>query len=692
MLHNKNKAVNIGILEISPQNKAILEFFFGSIGKSLYKEVKIEAASAFIIDYDYIGAKESWGKIYKETKKPGIIISIHEVNLPSTVWIAKPLTAKALTDASEKLSNFIAENIAENQVEKDSISRTKVVEIAETIDLTKNTAEIRTETLEFNKTQSKNKVPKEKEVALAGADTVAYEITEPVKSTEPKENKATKNNSDTAALDELSITTSQTESTIKEGSNEIDQLLASLISGRGSKDEAKPSEEIALPQAINIKIDESSPQIVKNNEESNLEAHNNTEEHIKSGSLNLDGIFDVTDGTIIEEQSLEIELIELDNPSEETTDEATETASDFLETDTSSTAIEHKIEGTAFGVLIDAIDTEDFTEINENNENNEDHIEQTIEDALNEPEQDSSINPADIVTSAPMESTKTAENELQRLLEEIRKEADSNQLFTEIENDESEDENAFMNPDQQKFNTDAEKRWYLTCGDLDEMMSNADAKKNYFNPEEHLLATFNQVVEKSKSTKEVMRLKIGQTIIVVDALSDTVYCDNSIMEDGYAKLCYKPINKNRVKIHSLDASEVRMILNKQEKNPERLHSIESFIWTTSMLTARGRLPQGTNIENHLGLKHWPNLTRLESFPHSIQIAAVFKKRTGSLLEFTQWLEHIPQSSIFTFYNGVLALDLLELDKEKLKTIKGDSENSNNKSRGFFSRLLRRITK
>ena len=49
MLSTENKRpIEIGILEISSQNKAILEFFFSGAGKSYFKEVTLDKASAYI--------------------------------------------------------------------------------------------------------------------------------------------------------------------------------------------------------------------------------------------------------------------------------------------------------------------------------------------------------------------------------------------------------------------------------------------------------------------------------------------------------------------------------------------------------------------------------------------------------------------------------------------------------------------
>ena len=112
-----------------------------------------------------------------------------------------------------------------------------------------------------------------------------------------------------------------------------------------------------------------------------------------------------------------------------------------------------------------------------------------------------------------------------------------------------------------------------------------------------------------------------------------------------------------------------------------------------LLTSRGRLPKDANITNKIGLKTWPNLTRLELVPHAMHMAAAFSKHPGSLLEISKWLK-IQQRYVFAFYNAALYLDMIELNSSKVKK-PGKSFNSkgagaNSEERGFFGRILNRL--
>jgi len=59
MSNLNNKKIKICILEMSSQNKAILEFFFENSGKSLFEESSVDQADAYIVDYDYPARRDS---------------------------------------------------------------------------------------------------------------------------------------------------------------------------------------------------------------------------------------------------------------------------------------------------------------------------------------------------------------------------------------------------------------------------------------------------------------------------------------------------------------------------------------------------------------------------------------------------------------------------------------------------------
>jgi hypothetical protein len=118
-----------------------------------------------------------------------------------------------------------------------------------------------------------------------------------------------------------------------------------------------------------------------------------------------------------------------------------------------------------------------------------------------------------------------------------------------------------------------------------------------------------------------------------------------------------------------------------------IFDLENFMWTAMLLTSSGKLHRNVDIRRRVMLKQWPNLSRVETFPHVFRIAALWKTDGFNMLEIAHNLQ-IPQRYVFSFYNACCILGLIEHDPAKLK---GKMQpTSPNKNRGLFSRLLKRL--
>lgn len=117
MLNSSGTPLRIALLSISPHNRAILEFFFAGAGKQLFRVSSLTDAETVIIDFDHPGADLEWQQ-RTDTTKPGIILSVREVQLPHSIWVPKPLTSQALTKAAEQIRNLLPQ-AGTSSVERD---------------------------------------------------------------------------------------------------------------------------------------------------------------------------------------------------------------------------------------------------------------------------------------------------------------------------------------------------------------------------------------------------------------------------------------------------------------------------------------------------------------------------------------------------------------------------------------------
>lgn len=83
---------------------------------------------------------------------------------------------------------------------------------------------------------------------------------------------------------------------------------------------------------------------------------------------------------------------------------------------------------------------------------------------------------------------------------------------------------------------------------------------------------------------------------------------------------------------------------------------EAFLWKLALYTYRGYLPAGTDVNQPVYLKYWPNLTRFEPTPNAMRIASLLCRQPVPLAFIVRIL-NIPQKHVFNFYAAANAAGL-----------------------------------
>ncbi len=679
--HNNTSPIDIGILEVSSQNRAVLSFFIDSVGADFFKEVDIDQASAFIIDFDFPGAKESWQEL-QATNKPAIILSIKEVDMPGSIWVQKPLTAKTLTSAGQKLKALISNNAINQPVEEaialetlsapqplDSLDIEKIGEPARTALETPSDLlpTLENELTDTDGTNTSNKI-----TATDDLDSLLYDL-----HTEPQ---------------------SKDEFAIDANANDRNEILAASSFMPELITESVPTIQAETTRSVTKLTTPST----------DLADTLTLEKREESTPL----MTDVADPEVSELDSLlsdlksehqtdnEIPNIEIDTIKSPVSNEELSTPPHNNSVEQPEITIENHKNQNELSQAKEKIESELYTEphVVESFPQDTQANEQTtaIDDTNITNDFDSNIpSTTDLETEVIEETVESyaeaTDVDLEAMLDELQQEMGNTAGGTPNINSESTDGST-----QKTYQgTQAQERWALLCGDKKLVRSASDIKKSAFTLEEHFLSSLLNTLKEGKETKQIKRIKYDDLLIFIDYETDTVYSDLSIHSDEYAQICFEPIKAESIKIHALDNSEVRMLQKTIINEPHNVYSTEAFIWTTSLLTSRGRLVKNTSTSKAIGLKSWPNLTRVESFPHMMNIAAVFSKNPGNLMDVSKWL-NIPQCYVFAFYNAAFFLNMIDLDsnvgsKNKSRRLpfnfgsKKKSENS-----GMFSRLLNKI--
>lgn len=239
-----------------------------------------------------------------------------------------------------------------------------------------------------------------------------------------------------------------------------------------------------------------------------------------------------------------------------------------------------------------------------------------------------------------------------------------------------------------------ELRWDRLCGrEATITRDNWRESEALYSPADYLLHKLIDGLELSHKFKQHVQLEIGDSdapdgeymLLMPDV--NLIYSSVPLMSDAFADLCASPLEVDTVQLHLPSSAELVTLQDNIQRDSEHTYDMEALIWTMSLLTSRGRLNQhAVSLDQPLRLKSWPNLTRLEHFPHVMQIAAAWQQRAGNVFDVAEWFD-IPQRYVIAFYNASHTLSLFTIEQASSQS---EETPAPRKNRGLFSRLLKRL--
>jgi len=226
-----------------------------------------------------------------------------------------------------------------------------------------------------------------------------------------------------------------------------------------------------------------------------------------------------------------------------------------------------------------------------------------------------------------------------------------------------------------------QQRWKQLCGTY----SNNDYQKNtnsslYFKLEETLLPYIGDTVAFTERAECWMELAYKPLSIIINPEDKLVYCNLSLENPLFVQICSKSLLEELIEYLEVDSAYKKQIKDGQLNNKLFTYDLKYFTWSVSLLISHGRLPEGTDLDQPIGITNWLTLSKVERFPYIMQIAAVFNQHYASLNEVTTWMT-LPKRYIYAFYNGVLAIDMIDKNAKtsKKKLISRGTNDNNNDS-------------
>ncbi len=150
--------------------------------------------------------------------------------------------------------------------------------------------------------------------------------------------------------------------------------------------------------------------------------------------------------------------------------------------------------------------------------------------------------------------------------------------------------------------------------------------------------------------------------------------------------CLLPIAQHQILVDYPDESVIDR-LHSEARTPQ---DIDYLLWKVTLMSSRGRLPLGTNIDSVIELKQWPNMTRLLAIPQFLRIAALWTKSPSPLNKTVEAL-NIEAHYVRAFFSACFALELIHvLSTSDDHEITHNTPKHDVARQGLLGRILRRL--
>lgn len=210
-----------------------------------------------------------------------------------------------------------------------------------------------------------------------------------------------------------------------------------------------------------------------------------------------------------------------------------------------------------------------------------------------------------------------------------------------------------------------------------------------YNRENYFEGSIIAALRLAKQTRKVIEIKYAPWQFYILYNEYTIISPlNPTESEEYQALCTSKVMPGQISLHILNNDESNEIKEKLTTHKEMIYNLESFVWTTCLLSSQGKLTHRYDATKVYLLTSWPNFTRLEQFPFAMNIAALWNYEASTLPDIAKKMD-ISENYINAFFNGANGLSLFE---ENPETITNKATIKPRKKVGIIARLFSRLTR
>ena len=216
----------------------------------------------------------------------------------------------------------------------------------------------------------------------------------------------------------------------------------------------------------------------------------------------------------------------------------------------------------------------------------------------------------------------------------------------------------------------------------------------YYRPAKFLQGKLVQAIEKSNELDENIFLKCWKDHWILVSPS-THFLLQNIGDNQIKTLGLVPLGDENDQMafseHSFSDNEITHMAN-TPATKVKITSIENFLWDLTVKTARGRIPEGTSLDELYVVHRWPNLPRLIYTANASRITAFWLDRPQSINNIIDKLG-VPLEDVLTYFSAANAIGILKSAKRKEDAlITPEIIKADKKKQGIFSALISKVSR
>lgn len=224
--------------------------------------------------------------------------------------------------------------------------------------------------------------------------------------------------------------------------------------------------------------------------------------------------------------------------------------------------------------------------------------------------------------------------------------------------------------------------------DYRQLSDPASRAKLFFVPTDYIGGHLLEAIREAVARGEALNIHLRVGAITVDPAAHRVWC--ALTDTRLKQLCM-------VRANSGDGQALELRIEGQARGAAveappgsgAALDLDAFVWKVAVWVSRGRAPEGTDLQEPVVLRHWPNLTRVLMTPSVMRVAAIWARQHRSPEE-TATLLRIPLSHVLTFYAAARATGLLVDARRQEDELFSPPDIDRHRQRGLLSRMLAKI--